>query len=58
MACLTDLDIVEKVEVEGLELVNGGPDVLAVVATLEFLQLAGAGHVGQARLDVVQVRNL
>lgn len=52
------LDLVKCPKLEGLILVNGWPDVLTVVACLQFLQLAGAGYIGQPGLDVVQVGDL
>lgn len=54
----THSDLVELGEVQGAVVVDGGPDVLAVLGALHQLQLPHAAHVGQPRLDLRHVEHL
>lgn len=51
-------DLVELSKIQSAVSVDGGPDVLAVLAVFDQLQLSNAAHVGEPRLDLCHVQNL
>ena len=54
----TYIDVIKASKLECLVLVDGRPQVLAVVTVLDALQLAHTAHISQARLHLSHVGNL
>lgn len=54
----TYTDFIELPKIQRAVAVDGGPDVLAVVAALHHLQLPHAAHVGEPCLDLCHVWHL